>query len=67
MTQLLYPIGIQSFPNIREGGYIYVDKTSYIHRLVTTGKYYFLSRPRCFGKSLLMSTIEEFLKDSEIF
>ena len=62
MTQLLYPIGIQSFPNIREGGYIYVDKTSYIHRLVTTGKYYFLSRPRRFGKSLLMSTIEEFFK-----
>lgn len=49
MTQLLYPIGIQSFPNIREGGYIYVDKTSYIHRLVTTGKYYFLSRPVVLG------------------
>lgn len=50
------------FPEYPEGGYIYVDKTSYIHRLVTTGKYYFLSRPRRFGKSLLMSTIEEFFK-----
>ena len=62
MTQLLYPIGIQSFTSIREGGYVYVDKTAYIWRLVSRGKYYFLSRPRRFGKSLLLSTIEEFLR-----
>lgn len=53
-----YPIGLQSFAKIREHGYIYVDKTEYIHQLVTTGKYYFLSRPRRFGKSLLLSTLE---------
>lgn len=55
---LRYPIGIQSFTEIREKGYVYVDKTGYIHRLASNGKYYFLSRPRRFGKSLLMSTIE---------
>ncbi|MDR1120812.1 MAG: AAA family ATPase, partial [Dysgonamonadaceae bacterium] len=47
------PIGIQSFLGLREDNYLYVDKTEYIHRLVTTGKVYFLSRPRRFGKSLL--------------
>lgn len=55
-----YPVGIQTFAEIREGGYIYVDKTAYVHRLVSTGKYYFLSRPRRFGKSLLLSTIEAY-------
>lgn len=53
-----YPIGIQSFPDIIENGYLYVDKTKLIHEMITTGKYYFLSRPRRFGKSLLLSTIE---------
>lgn len=62
MVPLLYPIGVQSFPEIRERGYVYVDKTEYIHKLVSTGKFYFLSRPRRFGKSLLLSTIEEFFK-----
>ena len=62
MTRLLYPIGVQSFSEIRERGYVYVDKTEYIHRLISSGKYYFLSRPRRFGKSLLLSTIEEFFK-----
>lgn len=57
-----YPIGIQTFSEIRKDGYIYVDKTEYIHTLVTTGKYYFLSRPRRFGKSLLLSTIESIFK-----
>ena len=57
MAQIKYPIGMQSFRKIREDGYVYVDKTEYIHRLVTDGKYYFLSRPRRFGKSLLLSTI----------
>ena len=41
-----YPIGIQSFAQIREDGYVYVDKTALIYNLVTTGKIYFLSRPR---------------------
>ena len=62
MAKLLYPIGIQNFREIREGGYVYVDKTAYIHELATVGKYYFLSRPRRFGKSLLLSTIEELFK-----
>ena len=64
----LYPIGIQSFEKIREGGYVYVDKTAWVHRLVTTGSYYFLSRPRRFGKSLLISTLEAyFLGKRELF
>ena len=53
------PIGIQTFSEIREGGYTYVDKTPLIHRLVTEGKYYFFSRPRRFGKSLLVSTLQD--------
>ena len=52
-----YPIGIQSFDQIREDGYVYVDKTGLIYNLVTQGKTYFLSRPRRFGKSLLVSTL----------
>lgn len=62
MKQLLYSIGVQSFQEIREKGYLYIDKTEWIHRLVSSGKYYFLSRPRRFGKSLLLSTMEEFFK-----
>ncbi len=54
---MLYPIGIQSFSEIREGGFVYVDKTAQIYDLASTGKYYFLSRPRRFGKSLLVSTM----------
>ena len=57
---MLYPIGIQSFSEIREGGYVYVDKTPQIYNLASTGKYYFLSRPRRFGKSLLISTMEAY-------
>ena len=54
----LLPIGIQDFAKIREGGYVYVDKTACIHRLVTgSGGAFFLSRPRRFGKSLLCSTL----------
>ena len=53
-----YPIGIQSFDKLREDGYVYVDKTELIYRLVTTGNIYFLSRPRRFGKSLLVSTLK---------
>ncbi len=59
---MLYPIGIQNFEKIRKDGYTYVDKTALIHRLVTTGTYYSLSRPRRFGKSLLLSTLEAYFK-----
>ncbi len=55
-----YPIGIQDFEKIRKEGYEYVDKTAYIYRLVDTGCYYFLSRPRRFGKSLLISTMDAY-------
>lgn len=53
-----YPVGIQSFESIRTGGYIYVDKTPLIYKIINEGKHYFLSRPRRFGKSLLCSTLE---------
>ena len=59
---MLYPIGIQNFEDLRRNNAIYVDKTHHIHRLISTGKYYFLSRPRRFGKSLLISTIEAYFK-----
>ena len=63
-----YPIGIQSFDRIRNEGYVYVDKTDLIYQLVTTGSIYFLSRPRRFGKSLLVSTLEHyFLGHKELF
>ena len=52
-----YPAGIQSFVSIRKGGYIYIDKTALIYKMITEGKPYFLSRPRRFGKSLLISTL----------
>ncbi|MCI5121443.1 MAG: AAA family ATPase, partial [Candidatus Electrothrix sp. AUS4] len=52
-----YPIGIQTFSEIIEQGYVYVDKTALIHQLITQGKWYFLARPRRFGKSLLVSTL----------
>ncbi|MDW8206014.1 MAG: AAA family ATPase, partial [Cytophagales bacterium] len=54
-----YPIGIQDFGELRKGGYVYIDKTPDIFRLIDQGKYYFLSRPRRFGKSLLLSTMKE--------
>lgn len=57
-----YPIGIQSFSEIRENGFVYVDKSALIYRLAKEGKYYFLSRPRRFGKSLLVSTLEAYFK-----
>ena len=57
-----YPIGIQSFENLRREGYLYVDKTALIYRLITTGKPYFLSRPRRFGKSLLLSTLKAYFE-----
>ena len=57
-----YPVGIQSFEEIRKGNYFYVDKTALIYRLATSGKYYFMSRPRRFGKSLLISTLEAYFQ-----
>ena len=57
-----YPVGIQSFEEIRKGNYCYIDKTDLIYRLAESGKYYFLSRPRRFGKSLLVSTIEAYFQ-----
>ena len=59
---MLYPIGIQNFESIRKGDYVYVDKTDLIYQLAATGKYYFLSRPRRFGKSLLVSTMEAYFQ-----
>ena len=58
----LYPVGIQNFEKLRRDGYWYVDKTALMYRLVTTGSYYFLSRPRRFGKSLLISTLEAYFQ-----
>ncbi len=55
-----YPIGIQSFEDIRNKGFVYVDKTHHIYHIASTGKCYFLSRPRRFGKSLLISTMEAY-------
>ena len=57
-----FPIGIQSFEKLIKAGYLYVDKTELIYKMVDTGNYYFLSRPRRFGKSLLVSTIEAYFK-----
>lgn len=63
-----YPIGIQSFDQLIEDGYVYIDKTDMVYSLVTEGKIYFLSRPRRFGKSLLVSTLKNyFLGRKELF
>ena len=57
-----YPIGLQNFQGLREDGYVYIDKTAFVYEMASTGKYYFLSRPRRFGKSLLLSTIEAYFQ-----
>lgn len=62
MKELRYPIGIQTFSNIIEEGYTYVDKTMYIPLLLKQGKYIFLSRPRRFGKSLMLSTLKAYFE-----
>lgn len=63
-----YPIGIQSFEKVIEGQYIYIDKTNLVYNIVKGGSYYFLSRPRRFGKSLLLSTLEAyFLGKKDLF
>lgn len=60
-----YPIGLQDFRKIREGDFLYIDKTRHIHELITSGHYYFFSRPRRFGKSLILSTIKEIFNGSQ--
>ena len=65
-TTRRYPIGRQYFPEIRKDELLYVDKTAYIHRMAHgEGKYFFLSRPRRFGKSLLVSTLRSYFEDCE--
>jgi len=60
-----YPVGIQNFEKIRREGYVYVDKTAQIAQLINSGCYYFLSRPRRFGKSLLLSTIAAYFEGKQ--
>ena len=69
MALKLYPIGIQTFERIRKENLLYIDKTGYVYRMThTSGKHFFLSRPRRFGKSLLVSTLESYFKaDKELF
>ena len=63
-----YPIGLQNFQGLREDGYAYVDKSAFVYELAQSGKYYFLSRPRRFGKSLFISTLEAYyLGKKELF
>ena len=62
MKELIYPIGIQDFARIRQAGMVYVDKTGLIYRMVSQGDVYFLSRPRRFGKSLLVSTLKYYFE-----
>jgi hypothetical protein len=61
------PIGVQDFESLRNDDYLYVDKTALIYQLVTTGKYYFLSRPRRFGKSMLLSTLHAYFSGKKEF
>ena len=61
MALKLYPVGIQTFERIRKENKLYIDKTEYIYRMTHSGGcYFFLSRPRRFGKSLLVSTFESY-------
>lgn len=63
-----YPIGIQDFKSIIHDGYVYIDKTALVYKMTHEGKTYFLSRPRRFGKSLLVSTLEYYFKgERELF
>ncbi len=56
------PLGIQDFPSLRRDGYLYVDKTAFVHKLASEGRVYFLSRPRRFGKSLLLTTLAAYFE-----
>ncbi|WP_020558713.1 ATP-binding protein [Thiofilum flexile] len=65
MIRKKLPIGIQTFSEIRQGGYYYVDKTALAYQLINEGKHYFLSRPRRFGKSLFLDTLKELFEGNE--
>ncbi len=66
MATRLYPIGIQTFENVINGNFTYIDKTEYIYHMShTSGKYFFLSRPRRFGKSLLLSTMKSYFEGKQ--
>lgn len=68
MARKLYPIGIQTFERIRKEDKFYVDKTEYVYRMThTDGKYFFLNRPRRFGKSLLASTFKSYFEGKKDF
>lgn len=62
MAELKYPVAMQSFPEIRERGFVYVDKSQYIPMLMDRGKYFFLARPRRFGKSLFLSMLQAYFE-----
>ena len=62
-TKIKYAIGNQDFKSLREDGCVYIDKTSYIDKIINSGtKFYFLARPRRFGKSLFLSTLKNFFE-----
>ena len=65
MTRRKLPIGIQTFRDVRQEGYYYVDKTPFLRRLPEEGTHYFLSRPRRFGKSLFLDTCKELFEGNE--
>ncbi|MBQ5551014.1 MAG: AAA family ATPase, partial [Bacteroidales bacterium] len=62
MAERRYPSGIQTFENIRKDNLFYIDKTKYVYDLVSFSKYNFLSRPRRFGKSVLVSTLKSYFE-----
>jgi hypothetical protein len=68
MASRRLPVGIQDFMGLRKDGFVYVDKTEYIWKLISGSKSYFLSRPRRFGKSLFISTLENYFSgEKELF
>ena len=68
VTKRVMPVGEQSFSEVRNRGFVYVDKTQYVYQLISESKVYFLGRPRRFGKSLLLSTLKSyFLGEKELF
>ena len=67
MKELKYlPIGIQTFKNMREGNYVYVDKTEHAYYIASKTGFYFLSRPRRFGKSLMLLTLRELFEGNRL-
>ncbi|MCX8473780.1 MAG: AAA family ATPase, partial [Sediminibacterium sp.] len=65
---MIFSSGIQSFKSLRNNGCKYIDKTKYIFTLITSGKYFYMCRPRRFGKSLTLSTMEHIFKgDKQLF